>query len=112
MNDKDLKLNKDAAEALAWEFHKVPSKYLNKSYYAIPKELHDKFKLLFVAVEDMHFHDSYDWVMLLVHHLANNYRGDKVLEDVLRKKNEYHDAEWWDATPLQITQACLEVWCE
>lgn len=58
---------------------------------------------LFIA--DLHFHDSFDWAMLLVKLLTTSGQKND-FNDLLRIRYKIHLME---ATPLQISKVCLEV---
>ena len=65
MSDDIEVFNCQCAKALEWEMHKV----LDNNWYSLPKGLIIDFNAghAFKAQpKDMHFHDSYDWAMLLV----------------------------------------------
>jgi len=66
----------------------------------------------FTHYEDMHFHDSYDWAMLLVAECVSKspkekrWETIKTIEEILQRK--FGCPVLW-ATPQQISEACLEV---
>lgn len=66
----------------------------------VPIEWYEKHNVTFFHVSDLHFHDSYDWAMLLVHSMDDEHRW--LVSTLLGVK-------WYQATPQQISQACLEV---
>lgn len=114
MMNEDKKLNKDSAEALGMtsEFNEdigwcwIPTTEYTTWFVGHARVMHGGFR---VKSENMHFHDSRDWTWLLVD--ACDSRG--VLPDLMEELDSAYDAysleDLFRLSPLQITQACLEV---
>ena len=97
MNKEDLKHNKQCAEALGWE----PDLY----YYCKGGGV-VYVNYLRADIGELHFHDSYDWAMLLVKKCLET----RNTANALIWHRESHELEpWLLLTPLQISTACLEV---
>ena len=102
----DDEFNKECAEALEWTHEKSLSAYhaFHVPKYAFDAGVIDTWPLI-ERPSMMHFHDSYDWAMLLV---------AKVLEDVemtakLLNKYLWDLGRFLTLTPQQLSQSCLEV---
>lgn len=88
-------LNKQCAEFLKWRQY-------GQSFH-IPDGTLDKFhQNLYMRISDMHFHDSYDWAYLLLKLC--------IKKDCIWALSGIYDPLWLaEATPKEISQACLEV---
>ncbi len=93
MNEQQLKINKGAKAALKWESWEDLPKWVVE---ALPRGM---------FVEYYRFHDSRDWADLLVKKVLELNGGNPTV--LIQKFKNYSDMVI--ATPLQITQACLEV---
>ena len=98
MTEEELKINKGAAEALGWDSNDDCTVYYRD--HDLVMQLGGNYNTI---VEDMHFHDSYDWAMLLVHRLSEIQRRH------LKLKLHYLKVCMMTASALQITKACFEV---
>lgn len=103
MTDNHTEINNKAARQLEWE-EELQGKYESMWWppmttNVILNERPTKYFLL----RDMHFHDSYDWAFLLVK------KAHLIAMDLTETLHDMFDVYWEEATPLQITQACLEV---
>ena len=105
--------NKRCAEALGWEHLETEERYLPTEKHAsilglwFPYNMGEDVGVEKVFLDDMHFHDSYDWAMLLVRNLLpNDQEADRcVIYDIVN----WFDVHFLLATPQQISQAALEV---
>ncbi len=113
MTPEQLKMNKDAAESLGW------SKMYQYSYsdrmgqeqgplLGYSDNNHTTHK-----VEDMHFHDSYDWVALLIskcdHLELHKVIGDRLSSDNFQVSSMNILSWWVRSAPKQKCEVCLEV---
>lgn len=94
--------NKACAGALGWESFNSRQGIA----YALPESI--RVYMRFSDGSDMHFHDSYDWAMLLVAKLTDIQLAQLIdrLGIIMQEPRLSHV---FKATPLQISQACLEV---
>lgn len=98
--------NKRCAEALGW----TPEELGNGDMvYWQPLKSSDEAH----EIKLMHFHDSYDWAMLLVkecHRSKLYHKVKEVLKAQDRECGSFNTFSWFvGATPQQISQAALEV---
>lgn len=95
-----IELNKSCAEAMGWRQH-------GQSFH-VPDGTLDKFhENLYMRISDMHFHDSYDWAMLLVKLVT--YKVDHGELPALTKDSILTLPYYWCHSAEDLSQACLEV---
>ncbi len=95
--------NKRCAEVLGW-------KRYDEQWYVPNREHCNTLNVNMdgLSIFDMHFHDSYDWAMLLVKKLMADNPPNKLVGNA--KLMEFLECcEWYYATPHQIAQEALEV---
>ena len=98
-----ITFNRECAEALNPNHSIGINVYTFK--YLLPPDNQCSFYL-----KDMHFHDSYDWAMLLVKECFNKLKKKKASDKFVIMLIVGHlETHFLLATPHQISQACLEV---
>jgi len=99
--------NKRCAEVLGWKHEGNNCFTLIDEHRHLIRNIYDNG---FYTSTDMHFHDSYDWAMLLVKEIVRTIKpkkGYSVMASWYAAVSG--DFDWWDLTPHQIAQAALEV---
>jgi len=98
-------LNRGCAEALGWKCQFDHIRDHKRMYYEIPKEAHIAIMyqshsyMLSAELDKMHFHDSYDWAMLMVkkaHEVRPYFTVNMMLNGKIKE-------------PSVICEECLEV---
>ena len=100
----DNEFSKRCAVALRWQ-------KCNDTMFVQPESMKDRWldKYGYITTDWMHFHDSYDWAMLLV---AKCDELGVSRYDITLKMLKGYSESWPDLmfqTPQQISEACLEV---
>tara|TARA_R100001244_G_C5140946_1_gene127885 strand:+ start:322 stop:744 length:423 start_codon:yes stop_codon:yes gene_type:complete len=106
-------INKQCAEALGWEKRYVEFEIheIANNHYTYKPD--NSFSFDWKPVSTMHFHDSFDWAMLLVKHMVKSkelHLRSEALDDIeheLACLFGITHTIW--ASPLQISTACLSV---